>query len=168
MEIQLILGPNNSGKSLHAEKLVVESKNSNRIYLATMISQTEENKYRIQKHIEQRSGKGFQTIEEPWNIHTLDISSNSIVLLEDASNLLANGIFVHHSDAEECYKRILSLASQCQKLIIVSIDGLTEGDYDEETNSYIRQLNELNSMLETISTHCIKFLIDTHKKDDLF
>ena len=157
MEIQLILGPNNSGKSLYAENLVVESKNSNRIYLATMIPHTDENRNRIQKHIEQRKGKDFQTIEEPWNIHTLNISNDSIVLLEDASNLLANGIFVHHSDSEECYQRILTLASQCQKLIIVSIDGLTEGSYDEETNNYIRQLNDLNGMLKTIATNCTKF-----------
>ncbi|WP_394282720.1 bifunctional adenosylcobinamide kinase/adenosylcobinamide-phosphate guanylyltransferase, partial [Frisingicoccus sp.] len=42
MEIQLVLGPNNSGKSLYAEKLAVES-GSKRIYLATMIPQNEEN-----------------------------------------------------------------------------------------------------------------------------
>ncbi len=156
MDIQLILGPNNSGKSLLAEKMVVETQNLKRIYLATMIPQTKDNKERIQKHINQRAGKGFQTIEEPWNIHKLDFPKESVVLLEDASNLLANGIFVHHSDAQESYEHILSLADQCQKLIIVSIDGLTEGNYDEETNNYIHQLNELNCMLESISTNCIK------------
>ena len=157
MEIQLILGPNNSGKSLHAEKLVVESQNSNRIYLATMISQTEENKYRIQKHIEQRSGKGFQTIEEPWNIHTLDISSDSIFLLEDASNLLANGIFARQKNVLDAYEKIVTLANHCQKLIIVSITGLTPGPYDEETNHYIKQLNALNEMLLEIAKNHIQF-----------
>lgn len=157
MDIQLILGPNNSGKSLYAEDLAVQSEDAPLYYLATMIPQTEDNKKRIAKHIEQRAGKGFQTIEEPWNIHTLNIPTNSVVLLEDASNLLANGIFVHHSDAVECYRRIISLANQCRRLIIVSIAGLSEGIYDEETNHYIRQLNELNVMLENISSNCKKF-----------
>ena len=156
MDIQLILGPNNSGKSLLAEKLVVETKNLYRIYLATMIPQTQENNQRIKKHILQREGKGFTTIEEPWNIHTLDFPKDSVVLLEDASNLLANGIFMHHSNVEECYQRIITLANACQKLIIVNIDGLTEGNYDEETNNYIFQLNQLNQMLESIAANCIK------------
>ena len=156
MDIQLILGPNNSGKSLLAEKLVVETKNLYRIYLATMIPQTQENNQRIQKHILQRDGKGFNTIEEPWNIHTLDFPKDSVVLLEDASNLLANGIFMHHSNVEKCYQRIVTLANACQKLIIVNIDGLTEGNYDEETNNYIFQLNQLNQMLESIAANCIK------------
>ena len=156
MDIQLILGPNNSGKSLFAEKLVVETANLHRIYLATMVPQTQENNERIKKHILQREGKGFQTIEEPWNIHNLDIPENSVVLLEDASNLLANGIFIHHSNVEECYHRIITLAKASKKLIIVNIDGLTEGNYDEETNNYIRQLNELNRMLESIAANCIK------------
>lgn len=157
MDIQLILGPNNSGKSLYAEDLAVQSADAPLYYLATMIPQTEDNKKRIAKHIEQRAGKGFQTIEEPWNIHTLNIPTNSVVLLEDASNLLANGIFVHHSDAWECYERIISLANQCRQLIIVSIAGLSEGSYDNETNHYIGQLNELNVMLENISSNCKKF-----------
>ena len=80
-----------------------------------MIPQTQDNQKRIEKHILQRSGKGFQTMEEPWNIHSLDIPKDAVVLLEDASNLLANGIFIHQSNAKESYKRILSLADILQK-----------------------------------------------------
>lgn len=154
MDIQLILGPNNSGKSLYAENLAIQNIGSPLIYLATMIPQTEENKQRIKKHILQRDGKGFLTIEEPWNIHTLDIPHDSVVLLEDASNLLANGIFVHHSDTIECLKRIKLLANNCKKLIIVSIGGLEEGNFDEETSNYISQLNLLNHSLTEIASDC--------------
>ena len=154
MDIQLILGPNNSGKSLYAENLAVQNKNNPLIYLATMVPQTDDNLQRISKHISQRAGKGFQTIEEPWNIHTLDFPANAVVLLEDASNLLANGIFIHKSNETECFERILLLAEHCKKLIIVSIDGLTEGSFDTETNNYINQLNHLNELLEHISSNC--------------
>ena len=157
MDIQLIIGPNNSGKSIYAENLAVQNEDAPLIYLATMIPQTEENDQRIEKHKRQRAGKGFQTIEEPWNIHEISIPSDSIVLLEDASNLLANGIFIHQSNAEECFERILTLSHHCKKLLIVSIDGLTAGKYDSETNHYIDQLNLLNQMLANISSDCKRF-----------
>lgn len=157
MDIQLILGPNNSGKSLYAENLAVENNTCPLIYIATMLPQTEDNHKRIKKHRFQRAGKGFLTIEEPWNIHNLDIPSDSIVLLEDASNLLANGIFIHHSNVKESFVRILSLAEHCKKLIVVSISGLSTGQYDAETNNYIQQLNSLNEMLEKSANKCIKF-----------
>lgn len=82
MEIQLVLGPNNSGKSLYAEKLAVES-GSKRIYLATMIPQNEENRLRIEKHRLQRKYKGFQTIEAGWNIDQIFVDSDSVILLEE-------------------------------------------------------------------------------------
>lgn len=157
MEIQLISGPNNSGKSLYAESLAVENTDSPLIYLATMIPQTDENHERIEKHKRQRFGKGFTTIEEPWNVHELNIPSDAVVLLEDASNLLANGIFQYQADAEQCFRRILALARRCKKLIIVSIAGLTAGEYDAETNYYIQQLNLLNDKLEKAASRCFKF-----------
>lgn len=156
MDIQLILGPNSSGKSLYAENLAAQNSNHPLIYIATMIPQTDDNFARIEKHRRQRAGKGFHTIEEPWDIDTLLIPSDSIVLLEDASNLLANGIFQHQKNVSVCYAKITALAEQCKRLIIVSITGLTPGDYDTETNDYISQLNTLNEMLEKISTNCIQ------------
>lgn len=157
MDIELIIGPNNSGKSLFAEKLAVENTDSPLIYLATMVPQTGENYERIEKHKRQRYGKGFTTIEEPWNIHQLSIPPDAVVLLEDASNLLANGIFSHQADGEQCYQRILTLAQNCRKLIIVSIAGLSSGSYDAETDDYINQLNTLNHRLEEISARCYQF-----------
>ena len=47
MDIQLIIGPNNSGKSLFAEDLAVQNTDSPLIYLATMVPQNEENDRRI-------------------------------------------------------------------------------------------------------------------------
>ena len=61
MEIQLILGPNNSGKSKYAEEVAVAG-GDKLIYLATMIPQNENNWKKIEKHRIQRQDKGFQTI----------------------------------------------------------------------------------------------------------
>ena len=156
MEIQLIFGPNGSGKRLYAETLAAQTA-APLVYIATMIPQTEDNFSRIEKHRRQREGKGFLTMEEPWDIDLLSISKESVVLLEDASNLLANGIFQHRQNASVCFQKIQTLAKNCQKLIIVSITGLTPGEYDDETNNYILQLNELNQMLRSVASDCIQF-----------
>ena len=156
MEIQLVFGPNGSGKSLYAETLAAQTA-APLVYIATMIPRTEDNFSRIEKHRRQREGKRFLTIEEPWDIDLLSISKESVVLLEDASNLLANGIFQHRQNASVCFQKIQTLAKNCQKLIIVSITGLTPGEYDDETNNYILQLNELNQMLRSVASDCIQF-----------
>ena len=156
MEIQLVFGPNGSGKSLYAETLAAQTA-APLVYIATMIPQTEDNFSRIEKHRRQREGKGFLTMEEPWDIDLLSISKEAVVLLEDASNLLANGIFQHRQTASVCFQKIQTLAKNCQKLIIVSITGLTPGEYDDETNNYILQLDKLNQMLRSVASDCIQF-----------
>ena len=147
MEIQLICGPNNSGKSLYAEDVAVRS-GKKLIYLATMIPQTEENNKRIEKHRIQRQDKGFHTIEKGWNIGEIDVDQDTVVLLEDVSNLVANGIFMHGETSEKALEDILKLAERCKKLIIVSISGLSAAGYDNETVNYIEQLNWLNEKIK--------------------
>lgn len=146
MEMKLILGPNDSGKSLYAEKLAEEC-GEPRIYLATMVPQTSENYERIEKHRMQRRDKGFVTVEEPWNIQNIEVNKNTAVLLEDASNLLANGIFQYQSDGKQALERICGLSEKCKMLIIVSISGLTDQGYDAETVHYLNELNWLNEQL---------------------
>jgi len=164
MEIQLIYGPNNSGKSKYAEDVAVAG-GDKRIYLATMIPQNEENRQRIEKHRIQRQDKGFQTIEAGWNIGELEVDPDAVVLLEDASNLLANGIFMHGADAESALQDILKLAKHCKKLIIVSIGGLTAEGYDEETRHYIDELNRLNEKLKEISSGVVEMQVDSEGKN---
>lgn len=146
MEIQLILGPNGSGKSLYAEAEAVASGKS-LVYLATMVPQNAENLRRIEKHRRQRAGKGFRTVEQDWEIHKIPVTQDDTVLLEDASNLVANGIFAHGASMEDALHQILSLADRAKKLIVVSIEGLLEDGFDDETAAYIRALNTLNEAL---------------------
>ena len=144
--IILVIGPNGSGKSLFAESLAV-SCGTKRIYLATMVSQNEENEKRIEKHRIQRCEKNFITIEKDWDVDQIDVDADSVVLLEDVSNLLANGIFIHHKNSADAFHQILSLANRCQKLIAVNIKDLSPEGYDGETAAYINGINELNDLL---------------------
>lgn len=152
MNIRLVLGENNSGKSLYAEQLAVES-GAPRYYFATMVPQTDENHLRIEKHRIQRADKGFITVEEPWNIADVEVEKDAVVLLEDASNLLANGIFQYHKDGLDTLDQILSLSRKCKTLIVVSIADLVDEGYDEGTVHYIHELNWLNEQLRMLAEY---------------
>lgn len=146
MGFYLIMGQNNSGKSLYAENLAVENGNS-RIYLATMQPTTEENFKRIEKHISQRSNKNFITIEKPVDICDVCINNQDVVLLEDVSNLLANEIYTKQNDFNKVFKDIVQLSSKCKCLIAVTISGMNPDMYSSDTSDYITQINKLNSAL---------------------
>jgi len=159
MEIQLIYGPNGSGKSKYAEDAAMAA-GEKRIYLATMVSQNEENEKRIEKHRLQRQDKGFRTVELGWGIGEIPMEEDAVVLLEDASNLVANGIFAYGADAEIALQDIIKLAEKCKKLIVVSIGGLSAEGYDGETAYYIGQLNELNRRLEELADTVVEMCVD--------
>lgn len=147
MDLKVILGPNGSGKSLYAEDLAVDS-GDQRLYIATMIPQNRENRQRIEKHRQQRKGKGFLTIEEPLCMSCIPVSGDSVVLLEDVSNLVANRIFGSQPGTyKPVLEDILTLAGRCKTLIAVSISGMDAEEYSGETAEYIRTLNELNAQL---------------------
>ena len=142
----LITGANGSGKSAFAESLVTELP-GDRYYIATMVAQTKDNQERIKKHRAQRAGLGFKTVERPWGLEQLRVPRDSLVLLEDVSNLLGNGLFHHKGTKEQALQQILDLQSRCGALICVTIGGLTEKGYSGETAAYIRDLNWLNDRL---------------------
>ena len=142
----LISGGNGSGKSAYAEKLA-STMSVPRYYIATMVSQSEENERRIEKHRRQRSGLGFVTIEEPCRVSRAVIEPASLVLLEDASNLLGNMIFAEHGTKEDALQEILELQKKCRQLLVVTISGLPADAYEGETAEYIRAMEWLNEQL---------------------
>lgn len=146
----LILGENNSGKSRFAEKLF-ENTTAEKYYIATMISCTKENNIRIEKHKRQREQYNFHTLELPFKVNSAAVSSESVVLLEDVSNLLANNIFENKGTAEEVFDDISSLVKSCQTTVAVSISGLSPIGFDKDTANYINKLNEMNERLFRLS-----------------
>lgn len=142
----LISGSNDSGKSAFAEQLVSRTEGQ-RYYIATMVPYTEENHRRIEKHKKQRAGLGFTTLELPYQVADAPVCANSVVLLEDVSNLLANAIFEKGGTGETVCQDILALADRCRLLIAVTISGLPAGEYDGETQAYITAMEEVNKKL---------------------
>ena len=143
----LISGPNGSGKSLFAEELVRQTQGK-RYYIATMQPHTEENLHRIEKHRRQRKDLGFTTLEISVNVGDAPVEDDSVVLLEDVSNLLANALFENGDTMEQAWQEICTLVSHCKLLFAVTIAELHAESYEGETAAYIRALEELNHRLE--------------------
>ena len=139
----LISGANGSGKSRFAEGLAAKLPGE-RVYVATMQPATEENLRRIEKHRRQRVDLGFRTLELPCRVGDAPVSRDSVVLLEDLSNLLANVMFERDGDEQAVLADVSELLERCGALIVVTISELKQSGKDEKTDDYVARLNRLN------------------------
>lgn len=166
----IIYGTASSGKSNIAEDMAVDiskKRNFPLVYLATMEADTDAAKVRIKKHREQREGKGFYTIEEPYRLitHVLSVA-NKTVLLECVSNYCANVYFSQYKEtvasdaainemADTIISQIIKLDDSAYELVVVTNDVFRDGIlYDEWTESYMKLLARVN---EGIARACNKF-----------
>jgi adenosylcobinamide kinase/adenosylcobinamide-phosphate guanylyltransferase len=161
----LIIGHPDSGKSELAERMVTEiSAPGERIYLATMIPYGAEGAARVDKHRKMREGKGFTTIEAPFDITEaigkIDKPADSTVLLECLSNLVANELFERHTLPSEITAKlsddVKQLAGKVNNLIIVSNHFEITADFDEETKTYAQTMDTLNDELVGICDKVIR------------
>jgi adenosylcobinamide kinase/adenosylcobinamide-phosphate guanylyltransferase len=165
--VVLIVGRPDSGKSKIAEDIAAElSGNGKMIYLATMIPYGDEGKARIKKHRRMREGRGFITVEKPFDICGMLDSIKSAdpgsmtVLLECVSNLTANELFERHTPAGEAADRICSdierLAASVKNLVIVSNHFEKESGFDRETAEYAEILDIINDRLANLADRVIR------------
>lgn len=161
----LIIGHPDSGKSELAEQMVTDmSATGERVYLATMIPYGAEGAARVEKHRKMREGKGFMTIEAPFDIQSaldgIPEAEKKTVLLECLSNLAANEIFERHASSEEVTDKlsddILQLAAKVNDLIIVSNHFEITPDFDEETVIYAKTMDSLNEALGKVCDKIIE------------
>lgn len=151
----LVSGANGSGKSLFAEELVGKTR-GDRYYIATMAPQTEENFRRVEKHRRQREHLAFTTLEFPYSVGEAPLTTASVVLLEDVSNLLANNIFERGGSMDTVYEDICKLLNRCELLIAVTISGLNHRHYEGETAAYIASLETLNQKLSLLASAVVE------------
>ena len=87
--VTLVIGGSGSGKSAYAEHLLDDVPDE-KYYLATMQVYDEEMQKKVDRHRQNREGKGFQTIEKPTDVGSLgDLVQGKAVLLECMSNVEA-------------------------------------------------------------------------------
>ncbi|MCR4890941.1 MAG: bifunctional adenosylcobinamide kinase/adenosylcobinamide-phosphate guanylyltransferase, partial [Lachnospiraceae bacterium] len=91
----LVLGGSGSGKSAYAERLAVDlCRDGKLFYIATMLRDGRDAEKRIRRHRALREGKGFQTLEQAWDMGELaETVKGGTLLLEALSDLAANEFF---------------------------------------------------------------------------
>lgn len=159
--IVFITGGAKNGKSSFAQDMAVKlAKGGKHYYIATMIPVDEEDRERIRRHIADRDGMGFETVECGRQILSclpkVDVTGS--FLLDSATALLMNELFVPpdwHVDyhaAERCGRELVAFAKQVANIVIVSDYIYSDANrYDEVTESYRRGLASIDRKLAAIS-----------------
>ena len=154
--IHLIIGTPDSGKSELAERLITEISQGRPIYyIATMIPYGDEGKKRVAKHRSMREGKGFITVEVPFDAGSIVLPEDCSVLLECVSNLAANEMFERHTSADKCEEKIVSdigkLAISVSDMVIVTNHFEITEEFDGETILYSLMMDRINHMLSILA-----------------
>ena len=144
-----ITGGAGSGKSSLAQELAsAMSAGGPHYYVATMVPRDDEDRRRISRHIEDRAGMGFRTIECPCRFaERIKPDLDGTYLLDSVTAMLANAMFGEREfdydpDAIQKVAADLRLFSERVKHFIVVSDSIFSDAalYDEMTDGYRRGL----------------------------
>ena len=142
----LILGGSKSGKSHIAQELVKELASGGKMYYwATMEPTDSEDEERIEKHLIDRAGWGFETIECGRDIKSVHPIEGSSVLFDSVTALLANEMFCTAEPDAGASRRVLDdilyVSERADHFVCVCDEVFREGvEYGGWTDEYIRGL----------------------------
>ena len=150
-----------NGKSTLAQELAVKlSENGKRYYIATMIPVDDEDFERIRRHIADRDGLGFETIECGKDVMTcLDTADkDGTFLVDSATALLQNALFPVENGyqmdlpgAKRCADSLIAFAQTVKNAVIVSDYIYADAQrYDEGTEMYRKCLAGIDRRLAQV------------------
>jgi len=156
-----ISGGAKCGKSNLAQDLTVAlSGGTKRYYVATMISSGKEDDERIRRHIADRDGMDFETVECFKNI--LDClataDAEGAFLVDSVTALLQNSLFPAEKNyeldldaAKRCADELVAFAGKVNHAVFVSDYIYSDAErYSESTEKYRRCLAEVDRRLAQI------------------
>lgn len=159
--IAFITGGAKNGKSSYAQTLALSlAAGGPHYYIATMIPVDGEDRERIRRHIADRDGMGFETVECGRNILSClpRVDSQGTFLLDSATALLMNELFlppdwrIDPMAAERCARELVEFAKSVKNIVIVSDYIYSDAErYDEVTATYRKGLAEIDRALAAIS-----------------
>jgi adenosylcobinamide kinase / adenosylcobinamide-phosphate guanylyltransferase len=120
--LTLVLGGARSGKSRHAEALARET-GLKRVYVATAQAFDDEMRERISRHQVDRSGDGWTTVEEPFDLALAlaGASGPETVVLVDCLTLWLSNLMLTDRDIERgCDALLAALGATKGPVILVS------------------------------------------------
>ena len=155
----LITGGSKCGKSRLAER-ILSGFAGRKIYIATMKPYGDEERRIIARHILQRQGKGFETLECYTDIRDADVPEGSAVLLECVGNLLANEMFTEGGmtyPSEKIVSGLRELSRRTKMLVIVTNQVGSDGvRYEEGTAAYIAEMGKVNCGIAAFADNVIE------------
>ena len=152
-------GAKNGKTTLGQDLAVYLAAGGTHYYVATMISADAEDDERIRRHIADRAGLGFETIECPRHILScLDTADrDGVFLLDSVTALLQNEIFPPEKNyapdlpaAERCMRELLKFVRSVRSAVLVSDYIFSDaGEYDPMTD--VQKITEGLSMEDYIA-----------------
>ena len=156
-----ISGGAKNGKSTLAQDLTVAlSKGGKHYYVATMISTGSEDDARIRRHIADREGMGFETVECFRNImDCLKIADkDGVFLVDSVTALIQNSLFPMEKNyemdlnaANRCAEELVEFARTVRHAVFVSDYIYSDGQrYSESTEMYRKCLADIDRRLAAV------------------
>ena len=174
--IALVVGGAKSGKSMFAQDLAkslnesfkiyleedldndLKKKNGKLYYVATMNPYDLEDLKRIENHLKEREGYGFNTIEETMNMGKVSkmIQKEDIVLIDSITSLVTNYMFqgkdFFKEVSEDILSGILEIINAAGDVVIVSDYLFSDSiQYDYYTESFRKEIGIINRKLAKLA-----------------
>lgn len=175
-----VSGGAKNGKSTLAQNLARRLAGDGALYyIATMEPHDSEDDERIRRHIADRAGMGFQTIECPRDIMSCLTSAdrNASFLLDSVTALLSNEMFpppLYQTDAgagERVAEQLIELSRQVRDIVFVSDYIYSDADFFSETTEIYRRALAYVDRALAAECQCVAELcasnVTWHKGGDL-
>ena len=156
-----ISGGAKNGKSTLAQDLTVAlAEGGKHYYVATMISTGTEDDDRIRRHIEDRDGMGFETVECFRNImDCLEVADkDGVFLVDSVTAMVQNALFPVEKNyemdleaAKRCGDELVEFAKHVRHVVYVSDYIYSDAErYSESTEAYRKSLADIDRRLAKI------------------
>ena len=153
-----ISGGCKNGKTGFAQEIAVRlSGGSRRYYVATMLPYDDEDRERIARHIAEREGLGFETLEQPRDIADClkRTAPDATLLIDSVTALLVNEMYpamqkegADPKAADRCRAGLLAIAAKAQNAVFVSDYLYSDAArYDAFTENYRASLARIDRAL---------------------
>ena len=172
-----ISGGCKNGKSYYAQrraKAMAEELGVPLYYIATMIPHDDEDRARIKRHIAERDGWGFETIEQgkslPAALENEEVDRNGVFLMDSVTALLDNEMFddtgnIDEAAPEKVKADVLEFASLTGNTVFVSDYIYGDADvYSRTVEDYRRGLAAIDRALTEVCEEVIEIAYGTEER----
>ena len=172
-----ISGGCKNGKSYYAQRRAKEMAESLGVplyYVATMIPHDDEDRARIKRHISERDGWGFETIEKGLSLAEIlnddNVNKDGVFLMDSVTALLDNEMFddegnIDEAAPERVKRDVLAFAQGTGNTVFVSDYIYGDADfYGETVEAYRKGLAAADKALAEVCEEVIEIAYGTEER----